>query len=120
MIHDVVVNEILTKYEYEDKSYYEQKEQNLARYDKLFLEACSYAKKIKKVIDSMANSRDTIIIFLSDHGTASGERFGERNYGSYTYEETIRTFYLFIGQKILKKQTSDLSLIHISSPRDRG
>ena len=39
--------------------------------------------------------------------TASGERFGERNYGSYTYEETIRTFYLFIGQKILKKQTSD-------------
>ena len=115
LIHDVIVNEVLPKYEYDDKSYYEQKEQNLAKYDKLFLEVCSYAKKIKKVIDNMVNSRDTITIFLSDHGTASGERFGERNYGSYTYEETIRTFYLFIGQKILKKQTSDklLSTIDI-------
>ena len=115
LIHDMIVNEVLSKYEYDDKSYYEQKEQNLAKLDKLFLEACSYAKKIKKMVDSMTNSRDTIIIFLTDHGTASGERFGERNYGSYTYEETIRTFYLFIGQKILKKQTSDklLSTIDI-------
>ena len=73
LIHDMIVNEVLSKYEYDDKSYYEQKEQNLAKLDKLFLEACSYAKKIKKMVDSMTNSRDTIIIFLSDHGTASGK-----------------------------------------------
>ena len=36
LIHDIIVNEVLSKYEYDDKSYYEQKEQNLIKYDKLF------------------------------------------------------------------------------------
>ena len=45
---------------------------------------------------------DTIIIFFADHGTGVGERFGERNYGVFTYEETIRTFHLVIGPDIMK------------------
>ena len=107
LIHDVIVTEVLPKYEWDNKSYYEQKEQNLERYDKLFLETTKYAKKIRDFIHEIADPAETIIVFFSDHGTAIGERFGERNYGSYTYEETIRTFYLFMGNKILKNQKSD-------------
>ena len=107
LIHDIIVTEVLPKYEWDDKSYYEQKEQNLKRYDNLFLETTKYAKKIRDVIHEIANPEETIIVFFSDHGTAIGERFGERNYGSYTYEETIRTFYLFMGRNILKNQKSD-------------
>ena len=55
----------------------------------------------------MGISDNTIIIFFSDHGTGIGERFGERNYGSFTFEETIRTFYLFLGPKILKNKSSN-------------
>ena len=55
------------------------------------------------------------MVFFTDHGTGVGERFGERNYGSFTFEETIRTFYLFIGPKIVSNQKSDklLSTIDI-------
>ena len=47
---------------------------------------------------------NSIIIFFSDHGTGIGERFSERNYGSFTYEETIRTFHLFISKDIKKSR----------------
>ena len=45
-----------------------------------------------------------VLIFFSDHGTGIGERFGERNYGVYLYEETIRTFYLFIGPNMIQNK----------------
>ena len=106
LIHDIVVTKVLPKYEWDDKKFYEQKEHNLEVYDKLFLQAVDYAKKIKEFIAEISGSKETIIIFFSDHGTAIGERFGERNYGSYTFEETIRTFYLFMGAKILSNQRS--------------
>ncbi len=47
---------------------------------------------------------ESIVVFFSDHGTGVGERFGERNYGSFTFEETIRSFYLFIGNGIVKNR----------------
>lgn len=99
-IHTVTVSEVLKKYEWNDEKFYQQKEENLEKYDKVFQEAGSYAKKIKNSIDGLEN--ETIIIFFSDHGTGVGERFGERNYGSFTFEETIRSFYLFIGNEILQ------------------
>ena len=106
-VHDVVVSEVLKKYTWDDKEFYENQEQNLKKLDELFKETGSYAKKIKSVIDALDTKNNTIIIFFSDHGTAKGERFGERNYGSYTFEETIRTFYLFIGKNILKNRVSE-------------
>ena len=67
------------------------------------------------VIEELGISQNTIIIFFTDHGTGIGERFGERNYGSFTYEETIRTFYHFIGNEIKNGKFSDslLSTIDI-------
>ena len=75
----------------------------------------SMQKKIKDTIEELGISQNTIIIFFTDHGTGIGERFGERNYGSFTYEETIRTFYHFIGNEIKNGKFSDslLSTIDI-------
>ena len=69
-------------------------------FDSVFKEAGIHAKIIKEYIEKIGKSDETIIVFFADHGTGIGERFGERNYGSYTYEETIRTFFLFLGKKI--------------------
>ena len=66
-----------------------------------------YAKKIVQTIEELGKSNETIIVFFSDHGTGVGERFGERNYGIYTYEETIRTFHLFLGPDIIKNKVCD-------------
>ena len=106
-IHTATVSEVLKKYEWNDKKFYERKKENLEIYDKSFEKASRYAKKILQTIDDLDKSNETIIVFFSDHGTGVGERFGERNYGVYTYEETIRTFYLFIGDFIAKNKKSD-------------
>ncbi len=114
-IHTVTVTEVLKKYDWDDKNFYNNIEQNLETYDKVFNEAGIYAQKIKDTVDELKISDNTIIIFFTDHGTGVGERFGERNYGSFTYEETIRTFYHFIGNKIKKNACSNslLSTIDI-------
>ena len=105
-IHTVTVSEILKKYEWNDKEFYENKKSNLKNYDKVFLEIGDYTKIIKKTLEDLDILENTILIFCSDHGTGVGERFGERNYGSFTYEETVRSFYLFIGKKIIKGRKS--------------
>lgn len=105
-IHTITVSEVLKKFEWDDEKFYKQKEKNLQNYDNVFQEAGRYAEKMKNSIDSLDLENDTIIIFFSDHGTGIGERFGERNYGSFTFEETIRSFYLFIGKKIIQNRVN--------------
>lgn len=114
-IHAVTVTEVLKKFEWDDKNFYNNKSENLKTYDSVFKETGIYAKKIQKTLERLNILDNTIVIFFSDHGTGIGERFGERNYGSFTYEETIRTFYLFIGNKIKEKKISNslLSTIDI-------
>ena len=114
-IHTVTVTEVLKKYEWNNEDFYKNKDSNLQTYDNVFKETGIYAQHIKNIIDKLGISENTIIIFFTDHGTGIGERFGERNYGSFTFEETIRTFYLFIGPKIVSNQKSDklLSTIDI-------
>ena len=99
-IHTVTVSEILKKYNWDDKFFYDKIDSNLKKYDEIFEEASVYSQKIIETIQKLGKENDTIIIFFADHGTGVGERFGERNYGSFTYEETIRTFYHFWGKNI--------------------
>jgi len=106
-IHTVTVSEILKKYEWNDEKFYNNKHDNLLNYDNVFKEAGNYAKLIYNTIKKLGIEDETIVIFFSDHGTGVGERFGERNYGSFTFEETIRSFYLFIGKKIIKNRIND-------------
>ena len=114
-IHTVTVSDVLKKYEWNDESFYKKKNSNLQTFDDAFKETGIYAQNIKNTIKELGISENTIIVFFTDHGTGIGERFGERNYGSFTFEETIRTFYLFIGPKIINNQKSDklLSTIDI-------
>jgi arylsulfatase A-like enzyme len=108
-IHTITVSEVLKKYEWNDNRFYENKQNNLEKFDEVFKEAGIYAKRIMDSIESWGKLDDTIIVYFTDHGTGIGERFGERNYGSFTFEETIRTFYLFVGQGIIKnKKRPDL------------
>ncbi|QDI88798.1 DUF4976 domain-containing protein [Candidatus Nitrosopumilus sp. SW] len=106
-IHTITVSEILKKYKWDNKEFYEKKSENIKTYDNVFTEAGIYAKKIYETVDDLGKLNETILIFFADHGTGVGERFGERNYGVFTYEETIRTPYLFIGPHIPKNRISE-------------
>lgn len=104
-IHTMTTKNVLRRYKWNDKKFYSQKRTNFKRYDSALSDAWGYAKKIKKIVENMKLKNDTIFIFFSDHGMALGEHFGERSYGAFTYEETVRTFYLFVGPKIQKNKS---------------
>ena len=106
-IHTITVSEVLKKYEWDDEEFYNNKDENFKKYDAVFDESAKYALKIKNTIKEIGIDGNTILIFFSDHGTGIGERFGERNYGSFTYEETIRTFFLFSGKNVIPDRCSD-------------
>ncbi|MBM15541.1 MAG: sulfatase [Nitrospina sp.] len=105
-IHRETVSEILKKYEWDEQEFYDNINENEKRYNSIFNISCSYIKKIIESIDELGITDSTNMIFFSDHGTGLGERYGERNYGSFTYEETIRTFYLFLGKEIQENRIS--------------
>ena len=106
-LHTVTVSEVLKKYEWDEKEFYDNKDKNLSRYDDAFKEVGKYTKIITDELEKLNLKENTILVFFSDHGTGIGERFGERNYGSFTYEETIRTFFLFISNDIQKNCASN-------------
>tara|TARA_B110000014_G_scaffold262163_1_gene255538 strand:- start:1539 stop:2657 length:1119 start_codon:yes stop_codon:yes gene_type:complete len=105
-IHTATVSEILKKFEWDDPIFYENSKENLKIYDDAFIQSGIYAQKIFNTIKELGIENNTYVIFFADHGTGNGERFGERNYGVFLYEETVRTFYLFIGPKIEKNMKS--------------
>ena len=106
-LHTVTVSDVLKKYEWDEKEFYDNKDKNLSRYDDAFKEVGKYTKLITDELEKLNLKENTILVFFSDHGTGIGERFGERNYGSFTYEETIRTFFLFISSDIQKNCASN-------------
>ena len=106
-IHTITVTKVLKKFDWDDQKFYDNQEENMKNYESVFIEAGNYSKKILDTINELGVSDNSIIVFFSDHGTGIGERFGERNYGSFTYDETIRTYYHFIGKCIQKNNSSD-------------
>ena len=105
MIHTETVSKVLKKFDWDDQNFYDQKNKNMEIYDKAFHHTGIYANKIFQTVLEANQLDNTLIIFFTDHGTGIGERFGERNYGSFTFEETIRTFCLFVGFGIKNNQT---------------
>ena len=105
-IHTATVTERLKKYEWDDPVFYKNKEKNLETYDNAFIESGRFAQKIMDTINELGVSDNTYVIFFADHGTGNGDRFGERNYGVFLYEETLRTFYLFVGPELEKNKVS--------------
>ena len=106
-IHTVTVTEVLKKFEWNDQKYYDNIKNNITNYDNAFFKSTKYALKIYDTIKKLDKLDNTIIIFFTDHGTGVGERYGERNYGVFLFEETLRTYHLFIGPNIEQGKISD-------------
>ena len=103
-IHTTIKNQVLKKYTNFDLEYFQDQEKNIKRYSNLFSNAENYLKTIfKTIIDkNLLNSTDILVI--SDHGISIGEKFGERAYGAFCYDYTIRTFASFISSDLNTKE----------------
>jgi len=96
-IHTGIVNSVLKSYTNFSEEYFKNKDKNEKRYNKLFKESEVYLKNILDEINFQGLTTDTLIIIFSDHGISLGEKVGERAYGAFCYDYTIKTFCSFIA-----------------------
>jgi arylsulfatase A-like enzyme len=95
-IHTGIMNEVLKVYDNFSNDFFSNKNENELRYDKLFQESESYLNQILDKIYQLEFDKNSIILVMSDHGVSVGEKLGERAYGAYCYDYTLRNFAYFL------------------------
>jgi arylsulfatase A-like enzyme len=105
-IHTGISNEVLKIFNNFSKDYYENKELNVERYSKLFKNAEIYLDSIMDKIKELGLLEKSIILILSDHGIGVGEKIGERAYGAFCYDYTLKTFAYLYNADISPKTIS--------------
>ena len=107
-IHTGIMNEVLKVYDNYSDDFFSNKQKNELRYDRLFQTAEDYLDKILKKISQLGLDKNSIILVMSDHGISVGEKLGERAYGAFCYDYTLRTFTYFLipdfGPREIKQQ----------------
>ena len=96
-IHTGILNTVLKAYNNFSKEYFEKRKENAERYDKLFKNAENYLEEILNEINHLGIKDDSLILVMSDHGISVGEKFGERAYGAFCYDYTLRTFAFYFN-----------------------
>jgi len=100
-IHTEIVKNVIKKYKDFDKDYFGHKEDNLKRYEIFVQKACDYLEGMMDLMNENDFWKDTLVIILSDHGCSIGEKEGEKAYGIYTYDYSIKVFSFFIYPEVL-------------------
>jgi len=95
-------NEVIKERSDLDKSYFEQKENNLKSYLKFVEESDHYLNSIISKIKELSLYENSLILVFSDHGCSVGDKFGEKLYGVHLYDYTLRCFLYMIGKNIPK------------------
>jgi len=93
-VHDGMVKNVAKKYTDFDEEYFSDYKRNEERYNSYILEADEYIGKIFNKINDLGLFENTIVAVFSDHGTSNGEKIGEKMYGSFVYDYTVRTVLL--------------------------
>ena len=107
-IHTGILNPVLKAYDNYSKEYFESRKINEERYDKLFRNAENYIENLLEKMRQLEFWKNSIILVTSDHGISVGEKFGERAYGAFCYDYTIKTFAYYYNcykeSKLVKQQ----------------
>lgn len=105
-IHTGIMNQVLKVYNNFSKEYFDNKKENEKRYDSLFRAAESYLAQVLDQIYKLHLDKDSMILVMSDHGISIGEKFGERAYGAFCYDYTLRTFTYFMAEDFEPREVS--------------
>lgn len=103
-IHTGIMNQVLKVYNNFSKEYFENKLENEKRYDSLFEDAETYLKNILDEISNLQLDKNSLILVMSDHGVSVGEKIGERAYGAFCYDYTLKTFTYFESNDFVSKE----------------
>lgn len=103
-IHTGIMEGVLKVYDNFSKDFFDNRKLNEQRYDKLFHNAEEYLKEILKKIIELQLDKNSLILVMSDHGISIGEKVGERAYGAFCYDYTLRTFTYFMSHEFTPKE----------------
>jgi len=106
-IHTGIRDQVLKVFDNFSKEFFENKVVNKERYDKLFVQAEKYLKTIQEKLFELDFFKNSIVLVISDHGISIGEKFGERAYGSFCYDYTIKTFANYCSPDISSSEFND-------------
>ena len=95
-IHTAIKNEVLNVYGNFSEEFFQNKSSNEIRYANLFKKAEIYLESLLEEISRLSLDDNSIILIMSDHGISVGEKIGERAYGAFCYDYTLRTFSYFL------------------------
>lgn len=114
--HKHLVREIVEKYNLQsnDDEYFNSREENEKRFNSYLPHCDKYIHTILETLNEIKIANKTILIIFSDHGMSLGEKKGEKFYGVYTYDYTIKVFCIVkipqINKKIIEKQCRTIDL----------
>ena len=103
-IHTGIMNEVLKVYNNSSKEFFDNRTKNEQRYDTLFKNAEIYLQSILDEINNLGLEKNSLILVMSDHGISVGEKFGERAYGAFCYDYTLRTFTYFLSEEFISRE----------------
>ncbi len=103
-IHTGILNSVLKAYDNYSEEYFENRKLNEKRYDDLFRIAEEYIDVLGRKLTDFNLWKDSIVLIISDHGISVGEKFGERAYGAFCYDYTIKTFAYYISSDFGSKE----------------
>ncbi len=108
-IHTSIVKNVIKKYSDFDDVYFNNTNQNIKKYNNYLMTAGIYAKQMYETIKQLGLLENTLVIFISDHGISNGEKKGERCYGSFLYDYTIKSFAIFMFPNQINKEVKELT-----------
>jgi len=106
-IHTGIRDSVLNVYNNYSEKYFENRKLNEKRYDDLFRMAEEYIEILTKKITELDLWKNSIVLVTSDHGISIGEKFGERAYGAFCYDYTVKTFAYYISSDFKSKKISE-------------
>jgi len=94
-LHTHLVSEVLSvKNKITDNEYHQNVNMNEKKFESHLKECDDVVGNLITTLDELELLDKTIIIFTADHGTSFGEKVGERSYGTFVYDHTIKVFCL--------------------------
>ncbi|MEW5692241.1 MAG: sulfatase-like hydrolase/transferase [Candidatus Hydrogenedentota bacterium] len=110
-IHRDIVKYVIKCFDDFDERYFYKFGENAKRYDSFTAQAVEYLEKMVSYINETELFNNSLVIVMTDHGCSIGERPGEKVYGIFTYEYSIKVWAYFIAPWLVKKNNRITSVV---------
>jgi len=115
-LHTYLVSEVMSKTDKDsnDDEYFQNVQGNENRFVSHLKECDDAIGNIMRTLDDLKLLDKTIVIVMADHGTSFGEKKGEKFYGTFVYDYTIKVFCMMYvpneTSQIVQSQCSSIDI----------